>query len=585
MNYSTFHLLKDLASFIRPYWKRFSIGTLIRLISDIVWLYPPIALGQIINFASTYQKGDPITELWWIFGFIWAAALYHYIAHDLCKYFIYPVAEQARLDAQLKTLSHMMDLDMEWHHKENSGNKLQRIDKGGEQIDALIRLYVDLFIESTVNIIGVTLVLSTLGWTVNTILIFFFITYFALSSLLNNKAKNQSLKANIEWEVFDGLVFESVNNIATVKALGLRKAILKRLTQASQKLMIEIKRRVLLYRTRGAALNLYREIFRQILIFFTVWQVLQGNIELGVIATMMFYFEKISASATEFAEVSHSLMLGRIALMRMKDILNEAPHIELQGSKALSENWKTLNFNKVSFKYKNHSVLKDLNLSIKRGEKIGFVGLSGAGKSTLFKLLLKLYSPMEGEIHFDKQSLKEIRRDSLLQKMAYVPQEIELFNFSLKENIALGGPSTTKEASIQTALQTAHVQDFLHKLPQGMDSLIGEKGIKLSGGERQRVGLARAIYKNPEILLLDEATSHLDVDSEAKIQDALERVFKGVTALVIAHRLSTLKLMDRIFVLSNGKIIEQGSFQDLIKQKGSFWALWKKSLAMHEQIH
>lgn len=479
----------------------------------------------------------------------------------------------------------MMDLDMEWQQKENSGNKLQRIDKGGEQIDALIRLYVDLFIESTVNIIGVTLVLSTLGWTVNAILLFFFITYFALSNFLNNKAKNQSLKANVEWEVFDGLVFEGVNNIATVKSLGLRKAILKNLHAASKKLMVEIKRRVLLYRTRGAVLNLYREIFRQILIFFTVWQVLQGEIQLGLIATMMFYFEKISASATEFAEVSHHLMLGRIAVMRMKDILNEDPKIERQGSKNLPQNWKTLSFRKLSFTYKHHSVLKDLDLNIKRGEKIGFVGLSGAGKSTLFKLLLKLYSPMEGGIFFDEQNLKEIRRPSLIGKMAYVPQEIELFNFSLKDNISLGELKTPQEKSMQKALKIAHVQEFLHKLPQGIDSLIGEKGVKLSGGERQRVGLARAIYKNPEILLLDEATSHLDMDSEQKIQEALERVFKGVTALVIAHRLSTLKLMDRIVVLSKGKIIEQGSFEDLLKQKGSFWALWKKSLAMHEQIH
>ncbi len=214
-------------------------------------------------------------------------------------------------------------------------------------------------------------------------------------------------------------------------------------------------------------------------------------------------------------------------------------------------------------------------MEIKKGEKIGIVGISGTGKSTLFKLILKLYNNYQGEILFDKDSLHDIKRSSYMQKVAVVPQETELFNLSLKDNITLS-QDETNEALLQKSLDIAHVKDFSHKLAEGIDSLVGEKGIKLSGGEKQRVGIARAIYRQPELLLLDEATSHLDIESEKKIQEALHTFLKDITAIVIAHRLSTIKEMDRIVVMDQGEVLEVGSFQALIDKKGAFYTLWEK---------
>lgn len=604
MNYTNLELIKDIWHFLKPYKKRFFIGSFLRLTSDIVWLFPPWAISEIINFAADYQKGASLEYFWILMISIWSVALYHLITHDLAKFIVYPIGERMMLDAILETNRHMFELDSEWHEKENSGNKIKRMNRGAESLDSMIRLYIDLVIESTVNIIGIIIVLSALGPTVDLLLIFFFITYFLISLVLTKKAGKQSHIANIKWEEFDGLDFEAVNNISTIKSLGISRSIMHILRNCGERLYKEVKKRIFWFRTRSAVLNLYREIFRQILIFYVVWNVFQGNLEVGTIALALLYFEKISSSASEFSEFSNEFVLSRIAMMRLKDILKIEPKTELSGIHKFNQHWKTIETKNLTFGYSGRKILNNLNLTIKRGEKVGIVGISGTGKSTLFKLLLKLYENYEGDIFFDDQTLRDTIRKSYLESVSYVPQETELFNFSLRENIILSDPnafrraqsasaqksqkigsrgsqiseisSLTNNQRFEKAIEIAHVSDFLHKLPEGVDSLIGEKGIKLSGGERQRVGIARAIYKSPEILFMDEATSHLDVESEKKIQEALHLFFKGITALVIAHRLSTLKEMDRIIVMSNGEVIEHGSFKELIKLEGKFYQLWKK---------
>ncbi len=231
----------------------------------------------------------------------------------------------------------------------------------------------------------------------------------------------------------------------------------------------------------------------------------------------------------------------------------------------------------LSFAYGKAKVFENLSFRINRGERIGIVGLSGAGKSTLFKLLLKENEDYTGEILFDGVPLRKIKKSSYYKQAAVVLQETEVFNFSLKDNITIANSAQAKHrAALKKALDTAHVSEFVRRLPAGVDTMIGEKGVKLSGGERQRLGIARAIFKQPEILFLDEATSHLDLESEEKIQDSLHQFFQSVTAIVIAHRLTTIKDMDRIFVLEQGQLIESGSFADLYSKQGRFFELWEK---------
>jgi len=247
------------------------------------------------------------------------------------------------------------------------------------------------------------------------------------------------------------------------------------------------------------------------------------------------------------------------------------------GKVAFPKDWKKISFKNVSFGYGESDVLHDISFDIHRGEKVGIIGLSGAGKSTLFKLLLKEHESYEGEILIDEVPLSEISRQDYFNYSAVVLQDTEVFNLSLRENIVLANNNEAENSSLlERAINVAHVEDVIARLPDGEDTLIGEKGVRLSGGERQRIGIARAVFKSPQLLLLDEATSHLDIESEGKIQSSLHEFFQTVTAVVIAHRLTTIKEMDRIIVVEDGRILEEGSFEELHKKQGRFHELWEK---------
>lgn len=575
--YTNSDLIKDLLQFVKPYRGRFLLGTFLRATADIIWLYPVWAVSEIINFATNYEAGDPLNYFWWLIGCTLLAGFYTYPSREIAKYLIYNIAEKIGVEARLQTVEHLFKLDSSWHEKENTGNKIRRMNKGGESLNDILRVYVDLIIESTVNLIGVTLIFLQLKIELAIILILFFITYLLLSLKLNKRAARQANVTNIEWEKMEGVTFEAVNNINTIKSLYLGEGILSYLKQTAKKLSEEIRKRVYYFRVRQSTLDIYQEFFRQALLFYSAWNVFQGDFEVGIIALVLLYFYRIRESAGEFAEVANEWVLAKIAIMRMKDILNEIPQIELQGTKTLGTNWKELNIKKIHFSYGGRKVLKDFSLKIERGQRIGLVGLSGEGKSTLFKLLLKLHANYQGTIEFDRLEFRQIKSSSFYKQVAVVPQETELFNLSLMENVTLSAKLTPKQQKLfEKAIEIAHVKDFMHKLPKGVETLVGEKGIKLSGGEKQRVGIARAIYRQPAVLLLDEATSHLDIESEKKIQEALHKFFLETTAIVIAHRLSTLKEMDRIVVIKGGQVEEDGDFEALIAKKGVFFRLWNK---------
>lgn len=237
-----------------------------------------------------------------------------------------------------------------------------------------------------------------------------------------------------------------------------------------------------------------------------------------------------------------------------------------------------IKFDNIRFKHADapRAIFDNFSLDVKAGEKIGLVGLSGSGKTTLTKLLLRFADVEKGAITIDGQDVKEVKQVSLREKIAYVPQDTALFHRSISENIAYGKPDASFE-EIKRAAELAHADEFIKDLPDGYDTLVGERGVKLSGGQRQRISIARAILKDAPILVLDEATSALDSESEALIQDALNRLMKGRTSIVVAHRLSTIAGMDKIVVLEDGKIMEQGSHEELLKhEKGSYSKLWSR---------
>jgi ATP-binding cassette subfamily B protein len=263
----------------------------------------------------------------------------------------------------------------------------------------------------------------------------------------------------------------------------------------------------------------------------------------------------------------------------MTEILLEQPEIkDAADAHPLQVSQGSIDIDDVDFHYndtkRDSRVFDQLSLHVKAGEKIGLVGPSGGGKSTLTRLLLRFEDIKDGTISIDGQDIAGATQESLRQAIAYVPQEPLLFHRTIAENIAYGKPEASRQ-EIEKAAKQAHAHDFIAKLDDGYDTVVGERGVKLSGGQRQRIAIARAILKDAPILILDEATSALDSESEVFIQEALWKLMQGRTTLVIAHRLSTIQRMDRIIVLEDGRISEQGSHQQLVKRKGTYAKLWK----------
>ncbi len=313
-----------------------------------------------------------------------------------------------------------------------------------------------------------------------------------------------------------------------------------------------------------------------ILFFFAIryWQ--EGLITIGVFVLLQVYLINLIHQLWGFTRTVRDVYQGYADAKEMVEILL-LPH-EIKDkptAKELLVNNGEIEFRNLSFNFnETRKVLDDINLKIKSGEKVALIGPSGAGKSTFVKLLLRLYSPSAGEITIDGVDISNVTQGSLRKNIAMVPQDTILFHRTLAENISYGEPNATEE-EIEKAANLAHCDDFIKDLPYGLETYVGERGIKLSGGERQRVAIARAILKNASILVLDEATSSLDSHSEGLIQDALDTLMVNRTTIVIAHRLSTIKKMDRIIVIDKGKIIEQGNHNELLNKEDSLYKkLW-----------
>lgn len=317
--------------------------------------------------------------------------------------------------------------------------------------------------------------------------------------------------------------------------------------------------------------NLLRAILQVLFYMLPIWYWYIGKISIAdfvliqsLIAVLNNTFSMLSMNFMQFFKIYGSLRDGLVLLAKPCDVT------DCKGAKKLQVTNGEIIFDKVKYHYKNAQALFDnFNLTIRSGEKIGLVGHSGSGKSTLVRLLSRYYDINNGNISIDGQDIAKIRQESLRQQIALIPQEPGLFNRSIMENIRYGKPDASDKEVFEAA-RKAHIHEFILHLPQGYGSKVGERGVMLSGGERQRIAIARAILKDAPILILDEATSALDSESEKYIQDSLKELMKGKTVIAIAHRLSTLKEMDRIIVLDGGKIIESGTHNQLIAQKGMY---------------
>lgn len=578
IKYPSLVFLKDIFGFLRPYKWKFFAASVLRLVGDIAWLYPVYGLATIINYLTDYTLGQSLRPVWVAFGLWTAAVVIRQFTQFSYRMIAYTAVERLALDTTYKGIGHLFLLDMAWHEKENSGNKLKRIQNGSQGLDRIFRVWFNSLIAIGVSFIGTIFIISRFDGVIAWLMITFLVTYFSLSFFLTRKAARASYLVSVEEEKVSGLLFEAVGNIRTVKAMAMARSLNVRLQDAMNMLFDKVKARVFRFQSRYFMLNVWGWTFRLGILAFIIVGISRGRYELGFLVLFNGYFMDIWKSVSELSDASQDITVAKYNIARMKETLNESVRIDSEeGKVAFPRSWRTISLRNLSFSYGDNEVLSDISFDIDRGQKIGIVGLSGAGKSTLFKLLLKEYESSEGEVFFDDIPLRSISKTDYFKYVSVVMQETEVFNFPLKENITMVSPEKEGDSALLNhVLKIAHVADFVRKLPQGLDTLIGERGVKLSGGEKQRLGIARAVFKEPQLLLLDEATSHLDLESEGKIQESLHEFFEQVTAVVIAHRLTTIKAMDTIIVFEDGKMAEMGNFDELYAKQGRFHELWEK---------
>lgn len=375
----------------------------------------------------------------------------------------------------------------------------------------------------------------------------------------------------------NGTAADAIGSNLTVKTFAherYERSTLKTLTETYRRAHVKD----LTYHAFEGSSRLFLMAFVQIVaIAFVARLLTEGTLELGIAIFTIAYLQRLAGQLFELGDIINGYDKLFLQAAPMTEILlQENSIVDDENAKSLTVHKGKIEFHNVSYAYadaENRLVIEDMNLTIQPGQKVGLVGHSGAGKTTITKLLLRFADLTSGQIAIDGQDISKVTQQSLRSNIAYVPQEPMLFHRSLRENIAYG-KLTASDEEVIAAAQRAHAWEFIRKLPEGLDTIVGERGVKLSGGQRQRIAIARAILKDAPILVLDEATSALDSESEKLIQASLDELMKNRTSIVIAHRLSTIAKLDRIIVLEDGKILEDGSHKDLLKNNGTYAGLW-----------
>lgn len=373
-----------------------------------------------------------------------------------------------------------------------------------------------------------------------------------------------------------GAVADSLTNNVIVKTFAAENREIAHLHKLTDRFRVIYKKDIGFVLAEGSARVAIMVVIQIIAISIAASMIHQGAITLATAIFMLAYLQRIGSQLFVLGDIINGYDQAFLDAAPMTEMLDQTDLIiDKPHAKELVMKDASITFASVDYHYSdgNEDVLKDLTVSIPSGQKVGLVGHSGAGKTTITQLLLRFADVSSGAIKIGDQDIRDVTQKSLRQHIAYVPQEPMLFHRSLMENIAYGKPKASEE-EIRAAAEKAYATEFIDRLSDGLNTTVGERGVKLSGGQRQRIAIARAILKDAPILILDEATSALDSESEKLIQQSLETLMKGRTSIVIAHRLSTIAKLDRIIVLENGKIIEDGTHAELLKKKGTYAKLW-----------
>ncbi len=486
------------------------------------------------------------------------------------------VTVRAMRRVSLRVLQHLHQLDLDYHLSRRTGGITRDMDRGVSAIAALLRILTFQVLNMFLGVGGVTIVLfTTYHWSYAAIILVAVVFYSTYTVKVTNWRTPFIRESNDANSRANTRAVDSLINYETVKYFG-NESVEAELYDTDLTIWENARRR---NRYSLAGLNAGQSFFVHAGMFgmmlLAAWQVLEGELTVGDLVAINAFAVQVFMPLNQLGGIYRELKRCFTDVERMFDILNTQPIIKDRDSPIVLENIKgKIEFKHAGFSYDGtRSILEDISFSVQPGEKVALVGPSGAGKSTIARLLFRFYDINEGLIEIDGNDIRDLELRSLRRAFGIVPQDATLFNTSLYDNILYGDISVTERDVIE-ATTLAHLDDLIKRLPDGLETIVGERGLKLSGGEKQRVAIARAILKRPTFLIFDEATSSLDSVSENAIMDAIDDVSEGHTTIIIAHRLSTIANADKIIVLDDGRVAESGTHGELLAINGLYRNLW-----------
>jgi ATP-binding cassette subfamily B protein len=560
-------------------------ASIVSVLNKIFDLAPPALIGAAVDVVVKQEESliarlgfpDPRTQLLVLAVLtliIWAfESLFQYTYGVMWRNLSQSIQHQLRVDAY----GHVQSLELSYFEDQTTGGLMSVLNNDINQLERFLDVGANdiLQVTTTVLVIGGVFiaVAPTVAWMA--LLPMPFIVWGSIR--FQNQLAPRYARVRESVGFLNGQLSINLNGMATIKSFTAEKYETGRIERLSDHYR-EYNRDAI--RLSTAFVPLIRMVIVTGFIAITIFGgrlALTGSLDVGLYSTMVFITQRLLWPLTRLGDTLDLLQRAMASINRIFDILDTDRRITPGlSSLPIEDVAGEIQFTNVSFEYETgegQSVLRDLSLKVGQGQTVGIVGPTGAGKSTLVKLLLRFYDLQQGQITMDGKNLRDLSLGDLRKAMGFVSQDVFLFHGSVRENITYGSFDAAEEDIIQAA-KIAEAHEFITALPRGYDTVVGERGQKLSGGQRQRISLARAVLKNPPVLILDEATSSVDNETEALIQRSLERITRDRTTLVIAHRLSTIVHADRIFVLDQGELSEQGTHSELLRMNGVYAALW-----------
>jgi len=557
----------QLSTYVRPHWML--IGR--ALICTVGYISGMPLLAHIFGLVSEAFAAGDVAGITKISGF----TLLLFVVQGLFQFGQDALMSQAALkvamDLRVNVYAHLHSLDLDYFAESRTGDLSYRLTEDIDRIAEMVGKFFHQFIPSILQLIFILSYMIYLNW-VLTLTVFLVAPALAvIVAWFGDRMLSLTRSSQDQISNLSSLLSEVFNGIRLVRAFAAEGYEIKRFRaeaeQNRQRKYATDKIRAIQY----PIISLLQAIGIIILLWLGVWQISQGQLKssqfVAFIAAVALIIDPIRNVTSNYNEIKQAeASCDRIfELFEIHPIVTEKPH-----AKELPSVTGKVEYRQVQFHYQpDQPVLKNIDFLAFPGEVIALVGSSGAGKSTLVNLLMRFYDPKSGQILIDGIDIKDVTLKSLRQQIAIVPQETTLFSGSIASNIAFGQETFDLDA-VKAAAKIANADRFISQFPDGYQTWVGERGVNLSGGQKQRIAIARAVLPNPKILILDEATSALDAESEALVQEALQRIMQGRTVFVIAHRLATVRNSDRIFVLEHGQIIESGSHEQLIEQAGRY---------------